>query len=682
MEELLTERFTLCQERICEIITEEETAMPYRSYFTKTASFMSNIFELSKLIATGEYQKQTMQELKQWNDSLYTDVLTENYGTSYGNPTYAKEVLGSEHGALLCFLYTEIRGMIVFAFEKRIWDMTILSELFIQIYNEFEGNNQPAAETIKEIICADIHDYSEEIMAYRVQEMVNPTLSFATDIVMDCDLTDLRYLYLFGEFISQNELATAQFLNSLPQSEIDAMAHTFTEGYRLGFENGGIDLSKKKTVNIRFCLGFERMIRSAVRQFYDYGLEPVIYRSATHTINKRQHIRTGYYGAIPNKQFDYDHRGDAALYLTDQFISKKLRALQQSFENDKELANGHAGPAVVEIFGEQPFVPESKDDVYSLSEKQQKMQVHYDNEASQITNRYIIGEERSFTIIAYPIAEIGDNYEEIFRETVKINTLDYTLYQNIQQQIIDALDQGTSVHIKGSGVNKTDLRVQLYPLTDSKTQTIFENCVADVNIPVGEVFTSPVLKGTTGTLHVTSVYLNELNYKNLEISFTDGMITGYTCSNFESEEDNRAYLRENILHHHETLPMGEFAIGTNTTAYVMAQKYQIAEKLPILIAEKMGPHFAVGDTCYSWSEDNPVYNRDKKEIVARDNEISILRKTDIGKAYFGCHTDITIPYDELEFIRIETAAGEKISIIEQGRFVLAGTEALNEPFDS
>ena len=66
-------------------------------------------------------------------------------------------------------------------------------------------------------------------------------------------------------------------------------------------------------------------------------------------------------------------------------------------------------------------------------------------------------------------------------------------------------------------------------------------------------------------------------------------------------------------------------------------------KRQILIAEKMGPHFAVGDTCYSWSEDTAMYNPDGKEIIARDNEISILRKEDISKAYFGWHTDITIP---------------------------------------
>lgn len=128
--------------------------------------------------------------------------------------------------------------------------------------------------------------------------------------------------------------------------------------------------------------------------------------------------------------------------------------------------------------------------------------------------------------------------------------------------------------------------------------------------------------------------------------------------------------------------MGEFAIGTNTAAYVMGRKYGIEDKLPILIAEKTGPHFAVGDTCYSHGEDVAVFNPDGKEIVARDNEISILRKDEEKKeqAYFQCHTDITIPYDELGRLYGVTPEGEEVDIIVEGRFVLAGTEMLNEAF--
>ena len=375
------------------------------------------------------------------------------------------------------------------------------------------------------------------------------------------------------------------------------------------------------------------------------------------------------------------HKEDAALYLDRKLAERRLSVLHAAYEEYKELAAVHAGPAVMEIFGERPFLPKSCSEALRLSEKQQELSVWYNNEAGQLVNRYIPGDERSFTIIAWPIPEIGENFEEIFAETVKINNLDYRLYQGIQQKLIDALDQGAYVHIKGAGKNRTDMKVQLWSVENPEKETIFENCVADVNIPVGEVFTSPKLTGTEGTLHVSEVYLNDLKYLDLELTFQDGRVASYSCANFEEEEENRKYIRNNVLFNHETLPLGEFAIGTNTTAYMVAGKYGIASKLPILIAEKMGPHFAVGDTCFSWSEDNPTYNPDGKRIIAKDNECSILRKEDVSKAYFNCHTDITIPYDELESIRVVRADGSGITLIENGRFVLPGTEELNRPFD-
>lgn len=680
MNSILEERGQLARERILQIPGEMQAPEPYRDFFIRTARFLQQVFGILDIKKSGQWAGMTLEERKDWNHVLYEDILPEHYQSSYGDPRYAQQMLGSDYGKELSCLYSQLRGSIVFAFEDRMWDLTVLCELFLEVYTEFLGEELPKPENIRNIMYSYIRDYCDDMMEYRVREMVDPDLDFAASIIMNSDLSDLRYLYEFGEYITDSQIKTAEFLNKMSREEIERMAKTYTEGYRIGFENNGIDLSKKKTVNIRYSLGFERIIRAAILQFEKMGLRPVIYRSATHLINRRQHLRIGYYGAIPNQQFDYDHRNDAAVYLTEEMVSRKLRALQNGFESCKELANTHAGPAVMETFGETPFVPEAKDCVFELSKKQQKMLVRLDTESSQITNRYIIGKERSFTIIAWPVPEIGEHFEEIFEETIKINTLDYKKYQKIQQCIIDALDLGQAVHIKGCNGNRTDLTVKLQDLEDGKIQTLFENCVADVNIPVGEVFTSPKLTDTNGILHVTRVFLNGLEYRDLSIHFRDGMIQAYSCQNFQSEEENKAYIRENILHQHESLPMGEFAIGTNTTAYVMAEKYQISDKLPILIAEKTGPHFAVGDTCYSWAEDTPVYNPDGKEVIARDNEVSIKRREDLSQAYFGCHTDITIPYDELESIRILTKDGEEIPVIEKGRFVLAGTQELNAPF--
>ena len=672
-------RYELAIERIENIKGENTVSEKYRDYFRTLADFALLVDKLKEKIENGEYYKFSIEELECWNKHLYDDVLGEHYKTSYANPTFATEKFGIEYGRLLSFLYTELRGAIPYAFEKKTEYLDILFELFIEVYNQFEEENEPEYEHVRQTIYWYASDYCDVFLADRIKEQIDPEDNFAVDLIMNSDFNDVRYLYYYGEYVSENEKRTAMHLNELPLETIQKMADVYTEGYRIGFVNTGKNLSKKATVNIRYTLGFERVIRIAIENFRKMGLKPTIYRAGVSVLTKRQHLKIGYYGGIANKQYEYDHKDDQALILDRQFMERKLEVMRTTYEQYKDLARRHAGPACMETFGEEPFTPVSKSETVKLNDKQKEISLEYDSKSSQIVNNYIPGDERSFTIVAYPVPEIGNQYEEIFDEIIKINTLDAKVYEKVQQTIIDALDQGTSVHILGNNGNHTDLRVQLYKLKDPKKETIFENCVADVNIPVGEVFTSPVLEGTNGVLHVSQVYLNELLYKDLEVTFSNGMVADYSCKNFEHELENKEYFLDNVLYRHPTLPLGEFAIGTNTTAYVAAKKYNIADKMPILIAEKMGPHFAVGDTCYSWAEDIKVYNPNGKEIVARDNSVSIQRKEDVSAAYFHCHTDITIPYEELKSITVECADGKEIEIIRDGIFVLPGTEILNEP---
>lgn len=676
---MIEERYELAIGRIREMKEEQTVGAEFQDYFMAMADFALMIDELKESVYSGEYRKLSLPELQNWNERLYKYIFPENYDRSYANPAYAVKKLGDAYGQLLSFLYTELRGSIVYTFEKKTEYLDILLELMIEIYNQFEEEELPDAKNIRETIYWYASDYCDVFAADRIREQIDASESFATDIIMNCDLEDERYLYYFGEYISENERRTAAHLKSLPDEVIQKMADVYTEGYRMGFVNTGKDLSRKSVVNIRYVLGFERVVRQAVCNFEKMGLKPTIYRSSVSAVTKRQHLKIGYYGGIANKQYEYDHKDDQGLFLDKQFVERKLEVMTTTFEQQKELAAQFAGPACIETFGEEPFAPVPKKEAVRLSEKQEEYALQYDSRSSQITNQYIRGDERSFTIVAYPVPEIGEKYEEIFDEIIRINTLDAKTYEKVQQTLIDALDRGEYVHILGGNGNRTDLTVQLHKLHDPDKETIFENCVADVNIPVGEVFTSPVLEGTNGILHVSKVYLNELQYRDLEIVFSNGMIADYNCSNFERELENKEYIHDNILHRHPTLPLGEFAIGTNTTAYVAAKKYGIEEKMPILIAEKMGPHFAVGDTCYSWSEDIKVYNPNGKEIIARDNSVSALRKEDVSKAYFHCHTDITIPYEELKSITVVSEDGQKTLLLEDGRFVLPGTEILNEP---
>lgn len=684
------ERFDLALGRIREIAGSRDIFISAPDFFRTEAEFLAKMEELRESLEKGEHRDDSLEALQAENRALYAELLPENYPVCYGNPAYAKSVFG-ECGDVMSAIYEELRGAVIYACENRPYDMLILMELFLSCFSLFEeaaeasdrGRNPsaPGRPEVRRMLYWYLCDYGPEMTCQRLQETLDPSFSFIRDRIMSEDLSDPRYLYRFGEYVTDNERKTAEFLASMSGEEIRDIARTWTNGYRMGFLVEKKDLSGKKTVNIRYRLGFERVVREAVLQFREMGLESVIYRSASHLQDKSAHGRIGFYGAVPNRQYEFDHKNDSALWLDDSFVTKMLAAKRIAFEEFADLASVHGGPACMDVFGEIPFTPSACADAPALSREQQRLAARLQTETGRITNRYIKGEERSFTIIAYPVPEIGPDFEDIFRETVHINNLDYKTYQTIQQKLIDALDEGEAVHVLGMNGNETDLTIRLHHLDDPAHQTNFENCVADVNIPVGEVFTSPVLTGTSGLLHVKKVCLEEFEYRDLRIRLQDGMVADYSCANFDSEEENRRYIRENILFRHETVPIGEFAIGTNTTAYRMAHDYDIAAKLPILIAEKMGPHFAFGDTCYSFQEDLAVYNPDGKEIIARDNERTLLRKTEPEKAYFGCHTDVTIPYDELGSVAVVRPDGSETKLLERGRFVLPGTEELNRPLE-
>lgn len=662
--DFMKERYELCVERIKEIIQEQEVPEKYRDYFKSEAEFVLSTVEMAALTETDSYAKQTLEELEAWNERLFVKIVPAKYETSYANPAYAVKKFGVREGKLLCALSAKFQELVGYAAEHNLYFQTIFMELFLEVYGRYTEHDEYAVKDVKASYKSFLMDYRRDFLEDKIQNRYNPELTFTKEII-SADASDERNLYRYGAYITDIERKTAAFLNKLSQEEINAMADTYVDGYIRGFETMGV-VRKKNGVAMMMCpIGFERMAKAAIERFEKQGVC----------------VTVNHMGTTVNRQFGYDHRQDHALVLDKLYVNRYMEDMAAVYEDNKDLITMYIGPAVVETFGEPDFDPVNKKEAVQLDKRQIKLDREFDQRAAKIAYSYIKSDETSFTIIAYPVPTIGDKFEEIFAETVRCNTLSNDEYSKIQQAMIDELDTGYACRILGTNGNETDLTVMLMETTDPAKETKFENCTADVNIPVGEVFTSPVLKGTNGLLHVSKVFLNGYEYKNLKVWFEDGKTVKLSCENFATEEENQKFISENLLFHHDWIPLGEFAIGTNTTAFVMGEKYDIAAKLPILIAEKTGPHFAIGDTCYKRSEDHKVYNRDGKEIIARDNEVSILRKTEPEKAYFNCHTDITIPYGEIGEISSLKKDGSKTIIIKNGRFVLPGTEELNKPLE-
>lgn len=134
-EAYLQERYSLAAERIHAVCTEETVPAPFCDYFQKTARFLVQIEDLKHCLESGAADGYTLRQWEQLNTALYYDILPAQYGMSYGNPAYAVRMLGEVHGRILSFLYTELRGLIVYTFEHRLEETVVLLELFIEIYN-------------------------------------------------------------------------------------------------------------------------------------------------------------------------------------------------------------------------------------------------------------------------------------------------------------------------------------------------------------------------------------------------------------------------------------------------------------------------------------------------------------------------------------------------------------------
>lgn len=672
------ERYDDVIERIREIPEEHALSAVFQAYFTAAADFILLLDAFMKARTEGELP---LTELQRWNAALYREA-AERYGDSYLNPRVAVAKLGPI-GAELSALYMELQGLIPSAYQQDLEDIVCVLETFVQVYCMFtsawEDEENVDPKQLRDVLYSYAHDYSEDFLRRKMDAMYIPARSYARQLLLAHDFLEPTDICRFGYYVSDTALRTAEFIAKLPDDSIDRMARTWYQGFKDGFRIQGKPYEKKSVVEFSYPAGFERVVKRTAALFAEDGFDFTIPLRPQHFLTRTPGRSRELYES-PNPQMDFDHSYDLALVMGDRICARMLEEQRQIFRSYGDEIGRYAGPVVMESFGAPAFEPVEEPARLRFTTHQSEVYGHYQNSVQLLVHAFVLEEERSFTIIAWPLPTIGPDFEAIFRETEAVNTLSSTAYRPVQECLIAALDQARTVHILGKG-NATDLYVQLHPLADPARETNFENCLSDVNIPLGEVFTSPQLEGTSGMLNVRSVFIEGFQFRDLRIRFEDGRVADYSCANFPDPEQGRALMRKVIFGEKERLPMGEFAIGTNTRAYRMAQRYGIGARMPILIAEKTGPHFAVGDTCYSFMEDMQLYNPDGKELVAKDNSCSILRKTEPEKAYFAVHTDITIPYDELDRITAIRADGTEIPIIAGGRFVLAGTEVLNEALD-
>lgn len=460
-------------------------------------------------------------------------------------------------------------------------------------------------------------------------------------ILNEANGLDYEWMDRYDFPVMEVEKKKAKFYFAYPEEKIKEMGKHIAESFLHGFISQNRDIANRKRVRLHYQTGMEALVKQVNDELKSHGLMPVIIR--------------------PGSMADRSSEIPSLNGIDEEKIVEWYGEAFEYYKNEMKDICGMIG--IIE-FGQPDNATDMTDSMKLMLGRR------------MIEDRYVKPGELSFCKVAFPHPEIGKEFEKIFDDVMDMNLENSEEFEIIQQTLIDALDQCQFVRIEGKGENQTNMEVWMKPIVDGKNQTNFMNCGGDLNIPYGEVFTTPKLTGSCGLLHIPDIYLQNTYFHNLKLWFQDGEIVDYS-SEYEGKEGKKV-VKEKLLNPHDSLPIGEFAIGTNTRAFRICKKYHLESKLPILIYEKMGPHIAVGDPCYRGAEDEAVFNLlDGKEIVAKTNERTEKNVPDTEKYVFK-HIDITLPYDEVKTMYGYSESGEKIEFLKDGKFILKGTEKLND----
>lgn len=366
----MEERYELTIERIRGILEEETVAELYRGYFRHVAHFLLAINQMR--VDEGMKKKERME-------ALYEDILPENYDTSYANPSYTSQIFGAEIGCFLSTLYVEIRSVIGYAYEGRLEYISILNELFVEIYNRFEVDEVPELSGLKESFYWYASDYCDVFAADKVMAEINPDFTdFAKEIIWNSDLNDPEYLYQYGEFVGEKEFACAKYLSELSEEEIEALANVYMDR----------EILENSVINISYSLGLERLVKKVMENYKEKNIEFAIYRTSHSLITRYLERNDGFCGSTANPQYEYDHRDDLGIVLDKQFVERRLEVIRTVLEQNKEQAERVSRMIEIHSDMEAQKISEQTERILLNEVQEELLKVLYEKE-EQIRSQYL-----------------------------------------------------------------------------------------------------------------------------------------------------------------------------------------------------------------------------------------------------------------------------------------------------
>ena len=123
-----------------------------------------------------------------FNREPYEDVIGERYRDLLRKPAFAVRaaLVKRMEGASTC-LYQELEMLLSGSMRDRLLELTAAMELYLELYAMFEGGDAAVRAVCKRGIYWYVSGLRRGRQEYQVREIVDPSLHFVKDIVMESD---------------------------------------------------------------------------------------------------------------------------------------------------------------------------------------------------------------------------------------------------------------------------------------------------------------------------------------------------------------------------------------------------------------------------------------------------------------------------------------------------------------
>ena len=584
--------------------------------------------------------------LQKTNKILFRELDPLHYSESYLNPLYSISRLGEARGYELSYFFFLLILALRSVYRDRAEDLFGIVKLLIRF---FESSEHCFEKHIKRCLRDFLMEKRYRTYRDNFQDSyteTNPAVQFILD-----KQRERKALFVTGYYIEEQTLALFDFLNDYDCNKLSELAEVISSSFIDSFSKNGKNLELPSVVRIVYYPGFDPFYTQLSIAFTQYNIKPLFAPAFT--------------SCFEEERLSTDHNNDFFSYLDEQFGNYDIYSFRKCCEEFSTQLYLFSGFVDFMFLGK-----DSSADFASrrLNRDQQNRQLEINRKKITILKKHCPERKTNFCYAPLAVPALGSDFRSIFNELLALSIEDDAERVCRQQLLIDEIDEAEFVYLKGKAPNKTDIRFRLHPLNDETLYTNFTNCGKGQNIPAGEIFTTPLLAGTSGTIHLDRFPFRGHTFIDLTMHFENGFIDTYSCANYETDEDNSHFIETLLFSGHSSLPVGEFAIGTNTRAYSIIRRYNIADTVPSLLLEKTAPHLAIGDSCYA-------RRRGSIKNSANGKTLSLLNNQ---KRLFNTHVDITLPFENIEILEASFADGKRVPIVYEGIFVPKYLSQLNK----